>query len=1031
MYRKRLAHKAELSTLALGVFILLQASSGHLVRIKRAAAARFGDEWGATRSGDDRRRSSVTSGGLIGPPYRMEVVTAALPSVLSKLGELLVGEYNLQKGVKMGIRFLEDELKSMQGALVKISGTPVDQLDIQDKIWAKDVRELSYDIEDKIDTFMVQVKGSEPVRQHGFKKFLEKTIRSLKQPKSHRQIATDIIDIKRRVEEVAKRRDRYRFDNNAVAKPVKVDPRALVRYEKVTELVGIDEARDEVIKILTEGNEVSKQQGKIVSIVGFGGLGKTTLANLVYEKLKAQFDCTAFVSVSQTPDMDKLLKNMFYQLANYSTEGIDVIEQLRKFLHKKRYFVIVDDIWKISDWKTIRCALPEDSHGCKIITTTRIFTVAKQIGDAYKMKPLSHQNSRILMYGRIFGKEDKHRCPDEQLEEVSEKILKKCAGVPLAIITIASLLVSKGRNKLEWYEVCKSIGTGLEDNDNVDSMRKVLSISYYDMPSHLRTCLLHLSVFPEDKIIDKHRLIWLWIAEGFIQSEKQQKSLFEMTESYLNELVNRSMVQPIYDDEDKSMIVACRVHDMVLDLICSLSSEDNFATISNSVHCTSPPEKIRRLSLQNGKMDHNIFKVSTSMEQVRSVVAFGPSVDLMPTLENFIVLRVLDLKDCDLSQCYTLKHLGNLLHLRYLGLGGTKIRQLPEEVGNLQFLQTLDVENGGLRNLPMTIVQLKYLMCLRIHPNTTPPNGIGSLTSLEELSEVKVYNNSCILEELSHLTELKVLTIYWIISWEERLNKSLMEWINKLEKIHSLRIQFDYRVHQCIPLDGWVYDPRHLRRLELVAVSIFGSPFSGMPAWVNPSQVPCLSFLKISVRELRQEGLEILGRLPALRCLKLYLEIPERFVVGAGLFPCLVRCHLGAYVGHVVLFQQGAMPRLTTLELFSHTPKTIEINGGFDLGLGNLLSLQDVEVVFGRGDASMEEVEEAKAAVRHAIEIHPNHPTLEVRIADEDEVGCIIDRRRDFKLKFIAPFAEINMLACGQYLKLTLRLDEFCNLPRG
>jgi hypothetical protein len=97
----------------------------------------------------------------------------------------------------------------------------------------------------------------------------------------------------------------------------------------------------------------------------------------------------------------------------------------------------------------IRCALPDDSVEYRIITTTRIFTVAKEIGGPYKMKPLSIENSRILMYRRIFGKEDKDKCPDEQLEEVSNRILKKCDGVPLAIITIASLLVSKGRNKLE------------------------------------------------------------------------------------------------------------------------------------------------------------------------------------------------------------------------------------------------------------------------------------------------------------------------------------------------------------------------------------------------------------------------------------------------------------------------------------------------------------------------------------------------------------------------------------------------------
>jgi hypothetical protein len=149
----------------------------------------------------------------------------------------------------------------------------------------------------------------------------------------------------------------------------------------------------------------------------------------------------------------------------------------------------------------------------------------------------------------------------------------------LAIITIASLLVTKNINKLQWYDVCNSIGAGLEKN--IDNMRKVLSLSYYDMPSHLRTCLLYLSMFPEDYEIDKDRLIRLWMAEGFIQCEREE-SLFEIGESYLCELVNRSMVQAIYDNSN-GRVESCHVHDMVLDLICSLSSEENFVTIWKDV----------------------------------------------------------------------------------------------------------------------------------------------------------------------------------------------------------------------------------------------------------------------------------------------------------------------------------------------------------------------------------------------------------------------------------------------------------------
>jgi hypothetical protein len=145
---------------------------------------------------------------------------------------------------------------------------------------------------------------------------------------------------------------------------------------------------------------------------------------------------------------------------------------------------------------------------------------------------------------------------------------------------------------MDWYEVYDSIGTGLKNNLAVENMRKILSFSYYDM---LRTCLLYLSIFLEDYIIEKDRLIWMWIAEGFIKCEKQGKSLFKLGENYFNVLINRSTIQPIYGLYD--ILYECSVHDMVLDLICSLSSEANFVTILNGKDQMSPSSKIRRLSI--------------------------------------------------------------------------------------------------------------------------------------------------------------------------------------------------------------------------------------------------------------------------------------------------------------------------------------------------------------------------------------------------------------------------------------------------
>ncbi|KAK8448050.1 hypothetical protein SEVIR_8G208400v4 [Setaria viridis] len=914
----------------------------------------------------------------------MEIVAGALPSLLPKLAELLVGEYNLQKEVKGGIIFLQAELESMQGALEKISRTPVDKIDDQDKIWARKVREMSYDIEDNIDKYIVQCKGRKMAEEHSFKEAIDRTLKWFRQPKIRHNIATEIREIKSRVIEVHERRRRYEV-SLGVDKPVTVDPRLFAQYTEVKELVGIDEARDELIsKIVIEENEVPKKQGKIVSIVGFGGLGKTTLANAVYEKIRARFDCCAFVSVSQTPNLKKLYNDLLYDLGkNINNETLDemrLINILRQFLQEKRYFVVVDDVWDISVWKMIRCALPDNDVGYTIITTTRISDVAEQVGGAYPLKPLSLNNSQKLLYRRIFGNgnkdnnEEEENYPHEELAEVSNRILKKCAGVPLAIITIASLLACKPRNKMEWYEVYNSVGTGLENNLDVENMRKILSFSYYELPCHLRACLLYLSMFPEDYRIEKDRLIRMWIGEGFIQCEKAEKSLFELGESYFNELINRSMIQPIHNSFD-DMISSCHVHDMVLDLIRSLSSEENFVTVLSNMGGTSPSNMIRRLSLQNGQESHVMAQATFGMKHARSVVVFPAAASLVPPLDCYRVLRVLDLEDCSLSKANSsLKYLGNLHHLRYLGLGKTCISQLPEEIGNLQLLQTLDVRGNLIFRFPSSVVQLRKLMCLYMDQSIRIPNGIGNLTCLEQLSWLHIDDsNRNIIEELGQLTELRQLSIVLADEW----NDKLLECLCKLQKMQDLVITIRPGERSIGGLDALV-GPRHLRRLITQGSCLF----STLPAWVNPSLLLDLTWLCIDVRELHQADLEILGRLPALRLLNLKLDnknlgILAGFVVGAGAFPCLVSCEFWQFVWPVV-FQQGAMPRLGELrfiQFYVGEARGIACNdGSLNLGLENLPSLQEVHADLHYDGAGKEEAEQAEAALTHEAEMHPNHP---------------------------------------------------------
>jgi hypothetical protein len=366
--------------------------------------------------------------------------------------------------------------------------------------------------------------------------------------------------------------------------------------------------------------------------------------------------------------------------------------------------ICIDDIWDIPTWEVIKCALVDSNLASRIIITTRIREVATKVGGIYNMKPLSDDISKMLFYTRIWGAKDISTY--DRSVEVSEKISRKCGGVPLAIITIASLLV--GKRHEEWSKVYDSIGFGHEDNGAVMNTRKILSFSYYDLPSYLKTCLLYLSVFPEDHLIKKTELIWMWIGEGFV-SYKQGKRLYDLGESYFNQLANRSMIRLI-ENSNGYISDACRVHDMVLDLIRNLSCELNFLKvldIEQDANTNSPNRSIciRRLALHRRRAEDN--HVSIEMGHVRSFNATLCSDSRLLQVLSFEVLRVVVLHNCNFSRgACNLEHLGKLVQLRYLGLVKTPIAELPTEIGHdLKFLQTLDVRGSGIKELPSSIAE--------------------------------------------------------------------------------------------------------------------------------------------------------------------------------------------------------------------------------------------------------------------------------------------------------------------------------------
>ncbi|TVU33339.1 hypothetical protein EJB05_25150 [Eragrostis curvula] len=911
----------------------------------------------------------------------MNIATGAMNTLLPKLGELIVGEYKLQAGVKGEIEELEEELRSMDAALHKVSEVPADQLDAQVKIWAKDVRELSYDIEDAVDTFMLHNKGHELDEPFSLTGLIARTTNLLKKAITNHKIHNVIKDIMERVKKVSERRARYKIDDVA-AKPntVAIDPRLEYMYKKVTDLVGIEGPKNELAEKLVGEGSSSGQHPNIISIFGFGGLGKTTLANELFGDLKSKFDCHVFVSVSLNPDIKMVLKNILSRLdknsvVNEAWDLMLLVDMIREFIKNRRCLCVIDDVWNESAWDTIKLALQDAKHGSKIIITTRNKAVAEHAGGAvYEMKPLPDDDSRNLLNRRIFDSED--GCPP-CLRKVSDKILKKCGGVPLAIITTASLLANKPVNSVEWEKLNSSIGSGLQRIRDVDKMKKILMLSYDDLPFHLKTCLLYLGLYPEDAVIGKDSLVSSWIAEGFIAQEARPEgtTLWETGESYFSELVNRSLIQPAVGPSvvlDGSLRT-CQVHDMVLELINQLSVEEGFASMllpngqqEDTKASAAQRKQMRRLSLHNFNKIHASREAREQWSKLRSLIVFG-KVDSLPSLSSFQVLRVLQLEDCTNLHDNCFNDLGKLRHLRFLRLGWC--REVPESIGKLESLEILEMVTryGVTVMLPMSFAKLQKLVRLSVFGVRLPVGlPLGDMNSLQELGFINISSIEEI-EEISNLKELRVLHIE--ISGDMAV-ESIFMCLQRCTNVKELKITTTTTEEGRLlcSLDSMPLVPSGLQSLTFFS----NCWMTSLPRWINSSTLSCLTTLGIMLSETPQsEHLEKLAELPSLRFLRVWLRVRRRdtslhqnlIITGRG-FRYLKNLEI-RLSSVVLVFQPGAMPELRRLEL-----------GSEDIipsGLENLRSLRHVFL------ADADAADEAVTALREAFKDHPNRPSVERR----------------------------------------------------
>ncbi|XP_060667246.1 disease resistance protein RPM1-like [Ziziphus jujuba] len=615
---------------------------------------------------------------------------AAVGFVINYLTPLLREEVRLLRNVHSEVLDIKNELQSikyfLKGADMKAE-TEDDTVREAVRAWVKQLTQVSFRIEDVIDDYIFHLPRHP--RRGGFIASLYKFAGCIITLKVRHRIASHIQHIKVEVRQIKDRRESCGIDSieegsTTTSAASWNNPRQRALYLEEDELVGIESPRAKLIDWL---GDKQVTQRTVISVVGMGGLGKSTLAKKVYDSVKKEFECHAWVTVSQPCQKKQLLKNSikkFYEEKKEPTpQGIDEMDEqtlttkLRDYLLKKRYVVIFDDVWKVDFWGDIEYALPDDENGSRAVITTRNMDVANfcKISPSFRVHELQHlrdDNPWKLFCKKVFQLDCGGQCPPH-LEQLSRKIVDKCEGLPLAIVAIAGLLKTKYKTTVEWQKLHDSLSSEMDSNLHLTSIGKILSLSYFDLPYHLKSCFLYFGMYPEAYFIRCSRLIRQWIAGGFV-NQKKDKTLEEVALEYLTELIHRNLVQVSWVD-CKGRIRICRIHDLLRDVALKKMESSFFCHVVDRNESALKGDIVtRRLSIVNNSCT-NVLQDAYQVSQVRIILNFN--IDQSQTLLNYIfnpgtlaknfkLLKLLDFEDAPIDSIH--EDIGNLFHLRYLSL---------------------------------------------------------------------------------------------------------------------------------------------------------------------------------------------------------------------------------------------------------------------------------------------------------------------------------------------------------------------------
>ncbi|TVU04749.1 hypothetical protein EJB05_47882, partial [Eragrostis curvula] len=620
------------------------------------------------------------------------------------------------------------------------------------------------------------------------------------------------------------------------------------------DIFGRDDDREVVVKLLLDQRD--QRQVQVLPIIGMGGLGKTTLAKMVYNNPRVQkhFEMQMWCCVSENFEANAVVRSVIELATNETCDLRDNIELLRgrlqEVIGRKRFLLILDDVWNEEqhkweeDLKPLLCSSIGGS-GSMIVVTSQSRQVASIMGTLppHELQILSADDSWELFSKKAFI--NKGVQEQTKLVSIGKRIVRKCKGLPLALKTMGGLMSSK--QLVQEWEAIANINIS-DTSRGKDEVMSILKLSFTHLSSEMKQCFAFCAVFPKDYEMEKEKLIQLWMANGFIIKEETM-DLTDKGEFVFNELAWRSFLQDVNVNQFASNdgfceVVGCMMHDLMHDLARYVA--DGYSSAEELNREKESIKDVRHMLLSSNELEEigRLLKGTSSLRTLLIPFFFSDTL-LTPSKHKYlnglklVSLRALSREN---SSSTIPRQLVNTTHLRYLDLSGSNFVRLPDSVCLLYNLQTLRLENSFLEYLPEGLATMRKLIHIylsgcydlkRMPPNLSLPN-LRTLTNfvvhtrdgcgIEELKDMRHLGNSLELYNLGKVKSGSVVNLYekknlsgLRLSWGPfpgssifRVSNNEEQVLESLEPHHELKV-FGLNGYSGLTIPKWMRDPQRFQ----------------------------------------------------------------------------------------------------------------------------------------------------------------------------------------------------------------------------